>query len=92
MLVISGLLGWLATYRQGNGASKFALRLFQSETDFNEPVRQKLSMLCKEYGILCLIEKLRKDRSKTPIVHMRRGRGGKRSRGRGGSRGNEHKP
>lgn len=61
MPVIKDLLNWLITRKEAIGAPKFALLLRHAWSDFNEPVRQNLFTLCEERGILCAIEKLRKD-------------------------------
>ncbi|KAF2718574.1 hypothetical protein K431DRAFT_130320 [Polychaeton citri CBS 116435] len=79
--VITSMLDWLATCRQGKYPSKFGLLLLRSDTDFNEPVRRTLSLLCEEHGVLCSIKKHLADRPKRQRLPMLRGRG--RGRGRG---------
>lgn len=76
MPIISSLVKWLSDIERGTEAAELGLNLASLRSDFNEPVRQKLTRICEEHGVRCLIEKARADRRKSPMASIPRGRGG----------------
>lgn len=86
MPVILSLVDWMSANQRGDKTAVFSLHLFQLVSDFNEPVRLKLSRMCEERGVRCSIKKVRSDRNRPvmPWTSMPRGRGTLNSgRGRG---------
>jgi hypothetical protein len=57
MPVFTTLVGWLSTAERGDQVPEFGLHLAQLDYEFNEPVRQALSLICERNGVRCSIEK-----------------------------------
>jgi hypothetical protein len=55
MPAILGLVEWLSAPQRGDKAAEFGLHLNFHPHEFNEPVRQQLTRMCEERGVLCSI-------------------------------------
>ena len=69
----------LSANQRRHAEAEFGLHLFEDGYDFNEPVRQELTRMCKEREARCAIEKKHPDRDRSPprpYLPRGRGRGG----------------